>query len=192
MEFYMAKIKEVSAKSENVAVIKCPKCDTSRTVDMSKHIAIDDVIRFTARCKCGYSYKVVLNKRDKFRKKTNLYGSYTNLSSGKEGQKGQMEVLDVSRSGIKIKKINQMRLKIEDHDLSSRTAGKAAFALKILNSSDDLNVGDIILVEFQLDNAKRSMVSKEVVIRWIDKPYIGIEFTSIPEFDADLGFYMMS
>ena len=187
----MAEKKEVSAKSENVAVIECPRCNTSKTVDMSKHIAIDDVIRFTARCKCGNSYKVVLNKRDKFRKKTNLSGSYTNLSPGKGGQKGQMTILDVSRSGIKTK-INQMRLTPKDHDLYSRTAGTATFALKKLNSSDDLNVGDIILVEFQLDNAKRSMVSKEVVIRWIDMPYIGIEFTSIPEYDADLGFYMMS
>jgi len=187
----MAEIKEVSANSENVAVIKCPKCDTSKIMDMSKHIAIDDVIRFTARCKCGYSYKAVLNKRDKLRKRTNLYGSYTNLSTGKEGQKGQMTVLDVSRSGIKTK-MNQMRLKIKDHDLSSKTAEKVTFALKILNSSDDLNVGDIIFVEFQLDNAKRSMVRKEVVIRWIDMPYIGVEFTSIPKFDADLGFYMMS
>jgi hypothetical protein len=102
-----------------------------------------------------------------------------------------MTVLDVSRSGLKTK-INQMRLKIKDHDLYSRTAGTATYALKKPNSSDDLNVGDIILVEFQLDNAKRSMVSKEVVIRWIDMPYIGIEFASIPEYDADLGFYMMS
>ncbi len=163
----MAEIKDVSAKSNNVAVIKCPKCDTSKPVDMSEHIASDGVVRFKARCKCGYSYRVVLNKRDKFRKKTNLSGSYTNLSHGKEGQKVQMTVLDVSRSGLK-SKINQMRLQIND------------------------NVGDIISVEFQLDDAKRSMVSKEVVIRWIDRPYIGVEFTSIPKLEADLGFYMMS
>lgn len=190
MEFYMDEIKEISANRENMAVINCPKCDTSQTVDMSKYIAIDDVIRFTARCKCGYSYKAVLNKREKLRKKTNLYGFYTNLSSGKEGQQGQMIVVDVSRSGIKTK-VNQMRLIIKDHDFYSRTAGKNTPAPKKLTSSDDLNVGDKILVEFQLDNAKRSMVSKEVVIRWIDMPYIGVEFTSIPEFDADLGFYMM-
>lgn len=187
----MAEIKEVSVNSKNVAVIKCPKCDTSKPVDMSKHIAIDVVIRFKARCKCGYSYKVILNKRDKLRKKTNLPGFYTNLSPGKEGQKVQMTVLDVSRSGLK-SKLNQMRLQIKDHDFSSRTVEKVTFALKIQTSSDDLNVGDIISVEFQLDNAKRSMVSKEVVIRWIDRPYIGVEFTSIPKFDADLGFYTMS
>jgi len=187
----MTEIKEVSVNSENMAVIVCPKCDTSKPVDMSKYIAIDDVIRFTARCKCGYSYKAVLNKRDKLRKKTNLSGDYTNLSPGKEGQKGQMTVLDVSRSGLKTK-ISQMRLKIKDHDFSGRTAGKDIFDHKIQTSSQDLHVGNILLVEFQLDNAKRSMVSKEVIIRWIDMPYIGVEFTSIPEFDADLGYYMMS
>ena len=187
----MTEVKEVSVNSENMAVIKCPKCDTSKPVDMSKYVAIDDVIRFTARCKCGHSYKAVLDKRDKLRKKTNLSGTYANLSPGKEGQKGQMTVLDVSRSGLKTK-ISQMRLKIKDHDFSVRTAGKATFAHKIQTSSDDLNVGEILMVEFQLDNAKRSMVSREVVIRWIDMPYIGVEFTSTPKLDADLGYYIMS
>jgi len=187
----MTEIKEVSVNSDNLAVIVCPKCDTSKPVDMSKYIAIDDVIRFTARCKCGHSYKAVLNKRDKLRKKTNLSGAYTNLSPGKEGQKGQMTVLDVSRSGLKTK-ISQMRLKIKDHDFSGRTTRKVDFDHKIQTSSDDLNVGNILLVEFQLDNAKRSMVTKEVVIRWIDMPYLGVEFTTIPKLDADLGYYMMS
>lgn len=187
----MTEIKEVSVNSENISVIKCPECDTSKTVDMSKYVAIDDVIRFTARCKCGHSYKAVLDKRNKLRKKTNLSGAYTNLSPGKEGQKGQITVLDVSRSGLKTK-VSQMRLKIKDHDFSAGTPQKATFGHKVQASSDDLNVGDILMVEFQLDNPKRSMVSKEVAIRWVDMPYIGVEFTTIPKFDADLGYYMMS
>ena len=187
----MTEIKEVSVNSDNVAVVKCPECDMSKTVDMSKYVANDDVIRFTARCKCGHSYKAVLNKRDKLRKKTNLSGAYTNLSPGKEGQKGQITVLDVSRSGLKTK-VSQMRLKIKDHNFSSRAAGEATFAHKIQTSSQDLHLGDILMVEFQLDNPKRSMIRKEVIIRWIDMPYIGVEFTTIPKFDAELGYYMMS
>ena len=158
---------------------------------MSKYIAIDDVIRFTAKCKCGHSYRAVLDKRDKLRKKTNLSGTYENLTPGKEEQKGQMTVLDVSRSGLKTK-ISKMRLKLKDQDLSIRKAGKDAFAHKLQTSSQDLLVGDLLVVEFQLDNQKRSMVRKEVFIRWRDLPYIGVEFSTTPKYDADLGYYMMS
>ena len=185
----MAERIEVSVNSENVAVITCPKCNTSKSVDMSKYIAIAGLIRFTTRCKCGHSWNAILDKRDKLRKKTNLSGSYTNLTPGKEGHKGVMTILDVSRSGLKTK-INRMRLKVKDHDFSVG-AGKSTFGYKIQASSDDLDVDDIILVEFQLDNEKRSSISRKAVIRWVDLPYIGVEFTSTPIFDADLGYYMM-
>lgn len=181
---------EVFVNSENVAAIKCPKCDNIKSIDMSKYIAIDGVIRFTVKCKCGHSCKAVLNKRDKLRKKTNLSGSYTNLTPGKEGKKGVITILDISRSGLKTK-LHQMRLKIKDHDFSGGTAEKADFGYKTRNSSEDLNVDDIILVEFQLDNPKRSLISRKVVIRWVDMPYIGVEFTTIPRLDADLGYYLM-
>jgi hypothetical protein len=181
---------EVSVNSENIAVITCPKCNTSKPADMSKYIAIDGLIRFTTSCKCGHSWNAILDKRDKLRKKTNLSGSYTTLTPGKEGMKGVMNILDISRSGIKAK-INRMRLKVKDHDLSLG-AKEPTFDYEIQDSSDDLDVDDIILVDFELDNVKRSRVSREAVIRWVDLPYVGVEFTSTPILDADLGYYMMS
>ena len=181
---------EVSVNSENMAVITCPKCNTPKSVDMSKYIAIDGLIRFTTSCKCGHSWNATLDKRDKLRKKTNLSGSYTILTPGKEGLKGVMNILDISRSGLKTK-INRMRLKVKDHDFSLE-AGKSTFGYKIQASSDDLDVDDIILVEFQLDNVKRSRISRKAVIRWVNLPYIGVEFTSKPILDSDLGYYMMS
>jgi hypothetical protein len=181
---------EVSVNIENVAVITCPKCNTSKSVDMSKYIAIDGLIRFTTRCKCRHSWNAILDKRDKLRKKTNLSGFYTNLTPGKEGHKGVMTILDVSRSGLKTK-INRMRLKVKDHDFSVG-AGKSTFDSKIQASSDDLDVDDIILVEFQLDNVKSSRISRKAVLRWVDLPYFGVEFTSTPIFDTDLGYYIMN
>ena len=84
----MTEIKTVTVNSENVAVISCPECSKSTSVDMSKYMGIEQVIRFNAKCECGHSYIVVICKRDKIRKKANLSGAYTNLSPGKEEQKG--------------------------------------------------------------------------------------------------------
>ena len=181
---------KVSVNSENMAVITCPRCNASKPVDMSKYIAIDGLIRFTTRCKCGHSWEAILDKRDKLRKKTTLSGSFTVLTPGKEGHKGVMTILDISRSGLKTK-INRMRLKVKDHDLSLG-AEKSTFDYEIQDSSDDLDVDDIILVDFELDNVKRSRISREAVIRWVDLPYAGVEFTSKPILDSDLGYYMMS
>ncbi len=187
----MTEIKEVSVNGENVAVIVCPKCNKSKSVDMSKYMTIDNVIKFKAKCRCGYSYTILLNKRDNLRKKTKLFGNYTHLSPGKKGQKGHMSVLDVSRSGLKTE-ILQLRFKMRDHDISVTTAEKGNFEPEIVTPADELNVGDHLLMEFRLDNAKRSLIRKEVTIKWVDIPYIGVEFSSESLFDADLGYYVMS
>ena len=114
----MTEIKEVSVNGENVAFIVCPKCNKSKSVDMSQYMTIDNVIKFKAKCRCGYSHSVLLNKRENLRKKTKLFGNYTNLSSEKKGQKGHMSVLDVSRSGLKTE-ILPLRFKMRDHDISA-------------------------------------------------------------------------
>jgi hypothetical protein len=186
----MAEIKEVSLINENMAKIKCPKCHKSKSVDMSKYITMDRVIRFKAKCICGHSYTVVLNRRDKFRKQIDFFGVYTNLSSGKEGQKGEMTVLDVSRVGLRLEMCH-VKLKIKEHDVSGITYELATFEHKIKKPVDEINVGDKLLVEFRLDDTKKTLVKKEVIIRWMKMPYIGVEFSSQSLYDGSLGFYMM-
>jgi len=186
----MSEIKEVFLINGNMADIKCTKCHKSKSVDMSKYMAIDNVIRFKTKCVCGHLYTVVLNRRDKSRKKTDFFGIYTNLSPGKEGQKGQMTVLDVSRSGLRLE-ISHMQLKIKEHDISVITGKQATFDHKIRKPVDDINVGDQLLVEFHLDDTKKTLIKKEVILRWIKMPYIGVEFSSKSLYDGSLGFYMM-
>jgi hypothetical protein len=113
------------------------------------------------------------------------------LSPEKKGQKGDMSVLDVSRSGLKTE-ILPLRFKMRDQDISVTTAEKGNFEPEIVTPADELNVGDHLLMEFRLDNAKRSLIRKEVIVKWVDKPYIGVEFSSETLFDADLGYYVMS
>ncbi len=186
----MAEIKEVSLINKNMAKIKCPKCHKSKSVDMSKYMTMDRVIIFKAKCICGHSYTVVLNRRDKLRKQIDFFGVYTNLSSGKEGQKGQMTVLDVSRSGLRLE-ISHVQLKMKEHDISVITGKQATFEHKIQKPADDINVGDKLLAEFRLDDTKKTLIKKEVIIRWMKMPYIGVEFSSKSLYDGSLGFYMM-
>jgi len=186
----MTEIREVALNNENMADIRCSKCHKTKSVDMSKYMTMDHVVRFKTKCVCGHSYTIVLNRRDKFRKNTDCFGVYTNLSSGKEGQKGQMTVLDVSRTGLRLE-ISHMQLKMKEHDISVITGKQATFEHKIQKPADDINVGDELLVEFRLDDTKKTLIKKEVIIRWMKMPYIGVEFSSKSLYDGSLGFYMM-
>jgi hypothetical protein len=186
----MSEIKEVTINEENVAEIRCSKCLKIRSVDMSKYKTMDRVIKFKAKCSCGHSDTVLLNRRDKFRKQTDFFGVYTNMSSGKEGQKGEMTVLDVSRAGLRME-ISQVKLKVKEHDVSVVTGEQTSFEHKIKKPVDEINVGDKLFVEFRLDDTKKTLIKKEVLIRWMKMPYIGVEFSSKSLYEGSLAFYMM-
>ena len=83
---------------------------------------------------------------------------------GQDG--GTMVVNDVSRNGLSIR----------------------------VNDATYMKIGDILEVNFKLDDAKRSPIQKEVVIRKIVGYDIGTEFFSIDAGNASdkaIGFYLM-
>jgi hypothetical protein len=186
----MSEIKEITLNKENKADIRCSKCLKNRSVDMSKYKDMDRAIRFKTKCSCGHSDTVFLNRRDKFRKPTDFFGVYTNISSGKEGQKGEMTVLDVSRAGLRME-ISHVKLKVKEHDVSVVTGEQASFEHKIKKPVDEINIGDKLLVEFRLDDTKKTLIKKEVLIRWMKMPYIGVEFSSKSLYEGSLAVYMM-
>ena len=54
----------------------------------------------------------------------------------------------------------------------------------------DLKRGDKVDIEFRLDDAGRSRVSKEIVIKKIDQQYINVEFLSRQHYDK-FGVYLL-
>lgn len=81
---------------------------------------------------------------------------------GKENIQFAVIVSDISRSGLKLK----------------------------LNASHDLKYGDELLIEFFLDDPEKTLISKKIVVRSIDKLNMGVEFKS-PEHYDKLGSYLM-
>lgn len=76
-----------------------------------------------------------------------------------------MTVKDLSGSGVKIK----------------------------LNVEKDFKIGDIISVEFRLNDKQRSPIKKNAVIKKISDLYLGLEFNSLSSSDPSdkaIGFYM--
>ena len=164
---YIRMAEKVFVTGNNMAVFECPQCNNAKRVDVSKYKDIRQAVRIKVKCSCGHSYIVVLERRKHFRKDVNFPGTYTQVLPDYREDKGGITVKDLSRAGAKIK----------------------------LNVEKDFKIGDILSVEFSLDDKQRSLIKKEAVIRKISDLYLGVEFSSVDSSnpsDKAIGFYMFT
>ena len=156
---------KVFVTESNMAVFECPQCNKGKSVDVSRFKDVRRAVRLKVKCPCGHIYRVVLERRRHFRKDVNFPGTYTHVLSDYREEKGGITVKDLSRSGVKVR----------------------------LNVEKGFKIGDILLVEFQLDDKQRSLIKKNAVIKKISDSYLGLEFNSIDSSDPSdkaIGFYM--
>ncbi len=100
---------------DETATVTCPECQKTRIMDISRYMEAD---RLKIKCPCGHAFSVMIEKRRKFRKETHLPGIYRHstvsaLSRTKE-YTGQMAVLDISFSGMRLKLDAQPRFTVGD------------------------------------------------------------------------------
>ncbi|MBW2441362.1 MAG: PilZ domain-containing protein [Deltaproteobacteria bacterium] len=155
---------KVYITSKQMATFICPQCQKSKTVDVSKYANLDKIVKVKVSCPCGYGYTSILEKRKKYRKQTNLPGSFVRLVDGRRVGGGLMTVKDLSTSGLKIQ----------------------------TNVQHNCAVGDVVLVDFTLDDSHRTLIKKKVIVRNIVGQHIGTEFAPTEAIDKALGFYLFS
>lgn len=151
---------------DNRVTFSCPQCKGTRTVDVTKYKTLEKAVKIKVHCPCGHDYPVMLERRRQFRKSVSLPGTYTRIYNHRRAGSGSMVVKDVSRNGLQIR----------------------------VNDASYMNVGDILEVDFKLDDKKRSPIRKEVVVRKIVGYDLGTEFISIDAGNASdkaIGFYLM-
>ena len=120
--------------------------------------------RIKIKCGCNNVFICELDFRKKFRKKINLPGKFTNHS--RKNTRGDIIVKNLSMNGL-------------------------GFTTVDINK---LQKGEGITVSFKLDNANRTIIKKELIVRDIQKNTVGCEFEKSCQYtlDADLGFYLMA
>jgi hypothetical protein len=155
---------KVFIASNNTATFVCPQCGNATTANVAKYASIKQRVTVGCRCACGHHFDVSLEKRRQYRKSTDLPGVfYYHLSNG-ETDKGSMRVVDISSSGLKLK----------------------------LNVVRTFKEGDHLKVEFHLDDKRRNLMEKEVIVRNVHQNYVGTSFAKDQGDDPNLGFYLMS
>jgi len=156
-------IAKTYVRPDKTAVLTCKYCGYQRVV-------LADLFKgrkheLKAKCICQNVFTVNLEFRKRVRKKVNLRGTYINHSQ-KESS-GSLVIQDISVTGFGL-----------------------AF-----NRSDikNLKAGDIVSVEFTLDDEHKTKIRKEVIIRDIRENSVGCEFKNTEDaFGSPLGYYIMS
>ena len=103
--------KKVFINDEGIAVVTCPKCNTSKNMDARKYKKLNKAVRAKVKCKCGNAFPVLLERRKFFRKSVNLSGKFLIKT---EKAKGSMKVEDLSRTGLNFKVNLPPRFKVND------------------------------------------------------------------------------
>lgn len=157
---------KIYVNEDNTGTFVCPKCQKTKVKDLSRYMQNKTAVRLKARCSCGHSYGVFLEKRKKFRKPANLPGNYRSCAIDADPQDtaGTLTVKDLSYSGLRIQ----------------------------LEVPPRFGVGDSLYVEFRLDDTHRSRVRKKVIVKNIEGLSVGLSFASLQNHDSALGFYLFN
>jgi hypothetical protein len=128
---------------KNRVIISCPHCSKSKMVDATPFTASNREMRI--KCSCGRSFISIIEFRKCSRKKTQLRGDFVNKETG---EKGEMIVCDLSRTGLGFTSISPHKLK----------------------------TGDVVNVSFIMENANRDKIERTVRVLNIKGNRIGGEF----------------
>lgn len=157
-------VEKVYITNKNMATFICPQCEKTLTVDVSRYAQMEQTVKVRSKCSCGNKWTSVLEKRKQYRKGANLRGIYKYIVDGKEVDRGNMTIVDISAGGVKLK----------------------------LDVDRNLQTGHLLKLEFKLDDTKQTPMQKTVVIRNANSPYYGAAFRDADLYDPVMGFYLMS
>lgn len=148
-------------RPDNTAVLTCPHCGYQKVVRAEAFKGYKHILK--VRCLCQKAFKVVLEFRNRVRKKIFLRGTYVNHS--RENSSGYLFIQDISVSGLAFTRVD----------------------------TNKFQVGDELTIEFALDDEHRTEISKDVIVRDIRQNSVGCEYEiSEDTFGSPLGYYITS
>jgi len=143
----------------DTARLACPECERSNILQLSGYKLIKRHTRVKYKCNCGHTYIALLEKKPVPPRDRMLAGTFT--SKGKLGCSGKMIIKRLNSRGLTLK----------------------------TNIEQRILPGGNLMLEFVLDDAKQSIVKKQVRVLAMNGRYLTAEFTSTDHYD-NLGPYL--
>lgn len=145
--------------SLDTAVFVCPECKKTKILQLTSYKVTRPETRVKCKCSCGYTTSVILEKKYLCNKDIRLSGTF--VTREKTRISGRMIIKRLNSKGLMLK----------------------------TNLEQNILPGLKMFLEFVLDDAKQSIVKKEVVVRARQGKYLSAEFTSDEHYD-NLGPYL--
>lgn len=143
----------------DTARLACPACKRTRALQLSEYKLIKRHTRVKYKCHCGHTYVAILEKQSSPQPETMLAGTF--VSRGNLRCSGRMIIKRLNNKGITLK----------------------------TNIEQKIIPGLNLILEFVLDDAKQSIVKKQVRVLARNGKYLTAEFTSEEHYD-NLGPYL--
>jgi hypothetical protein len=132
---------------------------------MTKNVAVGKFRHckhtITINCLCKETFKVAFDFRRHYRKAVSLHGTYEIISKGRVGG-GIIQINNISRNGL-------------------------MFTVSGLHRIEE---GQKLRVEFELNDKKKTLLKKEVIVKEVQQNTIGCQFKENAEMEKDLGFFL--
>ncbi len=160
-------IETIYAGEDDAVMLSCASCGKSRRIDISKFKKRNGVVKGKIRCPCGHSQPFLLERRQFTRKPVRLKGSLKQINTETAVSMGEIEILDISRSGMKLNVPVPHGLKIDAQ----------------------------VIIEFHLDDGKKSFIRKRAWVKMANESIVGIAFnthSTADLFDRAIGVYLLS
>jgi len=147
-------------RPDNTAVINCPSCNRQKEIKVEAFTGSKS--RLKIKCACKHVFSVQLEYRKRFRKRTNLNGTYVNHNQ--HNSSGKVHIRDISVSGLGFTSMDIDKFKVDDE----------------------------LTLKFNLDDEQHTEITKEVTVKEIRKNSVGCEYERGGDFafDGPLGFYI--
>jgi hypothetical protein len=148
-------------RPDNTAVLTCVHCGRQKVILADSFKGYKHKLK--VKCSCQNVFTVILEFRNRVRKRTNLRGTYINRSQ--EDSTGSLIVVDVSVTGLAFSSLDVKKFK----------------------------VGDTLQLEFTLDDEYQTAIKKDVIVKDVRQRTVGCQFEiSEDTFGSPLGYYIVS
>jgi hypothetical protein len=159
---------KVLISKSNEATFVCPKCDKTRTVDVSKYKHVQSKIKVKSRCICGYSWTSILERRRDYRVGTNIPCVCSRTWENGSVENIKMKIVDLSFGGLKLESDTRRNV------LTDATFFKSPFT-----------------IDFHLGENKKIHFIKTVHPMHITKTHVGVGFDEAERGSSAIISYML-
>ena len=160
--------KKVFVSKSNEATFVCPKCDKTKTVDVSKYNHVQKRIKVKSRCICGYSWASLLERRKFYRLETDIPCACSKNGLSSFFKSISMKIVDLSPGGLKL-----------ESDAKEKGRAHANFFKSPFN------------ISFQLGENKEDHIKKTLHPTRITKTHVCAEFDELERGNSTIISYML-